>query len=129
MTMVATGCSFLRPNLNASQPPPEITYNSVQGSCSTPDEVHRVPPSPINPAPYLVLYFESCLSRDNIVVVAWPGENSDINTQFAHLLGLHFEDALSFRKHVGHTYTRVGPLSDTDGTAWMLVYHLTPVSE
>ena len=126
LSILLAGCSLLRPNLRASAPPPEISYNSVTSNCATPDEVHRVPPSSLNPAPYLVLYFDQCLSRERIAVIVWPGESSDINVQFAHLLGLHFEESLSYRHRVGYRHINTGPLPDDDGTSWMIVYHIIP---
>ena len=126
VVMTLAGCSMLRPNLNATSPPPPITYSAIVNNCSVPTESHQVPPSPLNPAPYIVIFFESCLERDKVVVILWPGENTDLNQQFGHLLGLHFKETLSFRELQGYTYERVGPIPDDDDASWMLVYHLVP---
>ena len=126
VVMTLAGCSMLRPNLNATAPPPPIAYSAIVSNCSVPAETHQVPPSPLNPAPYIVMFFENCLERDKVIVILWPGENTDLNRQFGHLLGLHFKEALSFREMQGYSYERVGPISDDDETSWMLVYHLIP---
>jgi hypothetical protein len=126
VTLMLAGCSMLRPNLNASPPPPSITYSAIENGCPTPDEAHPVAPTSLNPAPYMVVYYEQCLSRKDVVVVVWPGEASNLNVQFGHLLGIHYQDTLSFRRSVGHTYERFGPFSNDDGTSWILVYHITP---
>ena len=125
VAMMLAGCSMLRPNLNATAPPPPISYTAIENTCTVPTEAHPVSPSPLNPAPYMVVFFERCLERDNILLIVWPGESSDLNVQFGHLLGLHFKETLSFRKMKGHKYERVGPISNNDETSWMLVYHLT----
>ncbi len=115
------GCSWLRPNI---RPAPPITFQSLESECSIPTEAHFVQPTEINPAPYRVVYFESCLGRDNLVLVLWPGEMSEINLQFAHLLALHFKESLSFKNRVGYSYESFGPYSNAEETVWMIVYTL-----
>lgn len=122
--MLFAGCSWMKPNLQSPKLLPEVNFASVSKTCTTPDEVFDVPPSQINPAPYRLATFKNCLGRAHMFVVLWPGENNEINEQFARLMGLHFKESYSFDNKVAVTHTEWGPFASDDNRTWMLVYEL-----
>ncbi len=123
--MLFAGCSLIKPNVQSPRLLPEVNFITVSQDCTVPEDVFNIPPSRLNPAPYRLAKFDSCLGRTNVYIVLWPGEGNDINVQFARLLGLHFKESYSFENRVAVTHQEWGPFSSPDGNTWMLVFQLS----
>ena len=66
-----------------------VTGDNLRQTCNDPVEVHNVPPIRF-PIPAMVSRHHNCMGVSDLLVVAWPLENTEVNITAANLLGLMY---------------------------------------
>ena len=118
-----------------SDPYENITANNIIKECPAPVDYHFIPGSMVVGTPMKVIRFKDCLTHPDLLIMSFPGENTELIQAYAHLMMLLYID--STRELTGSeslwSLVKISQLTIVDGEdvsseneVWFIVYKLSP---
>ena len=120
LTALVSGCTYTQHLWNVHQ----ITPKKIEASCK-PTDFHLVGPGLFG-TQMRVLQYDTCLGIENVLIVLWYGENSEINELSAKLLALLYVQSWNINKEQQHGWRHLKTAGLGDGR-FMVIYEMVRV--
>lgn len=135
--LMFVGCASCNPKTPTPPVDPyeNITANNIAKSCPVPAEYHFIPGMLVVETPMQVIRFKDCLDQPDILVMSFPGENSELVRTYAQLMMLLYIDSVKVSTGAQLEWSLVkssrlteveGKDVTAEGEVWFIIYKLSP---
>ena len=136
--LTLVGCMSCNPKAIETipiDPYENITANNIVKECPVPVDYHFIPGALVVNTPMKVIRFKDCLSNPDLLILSFPGENSELVQAYAHLMMLLYIDSTKEMTGSESSWSliKISQLTKVDGDditpeneVWFIVYKLSP---
>ena len=96
MALVLTGCASCNPKtpLVKADVYENVTADNIVNTCLEPADYYFIPGILVVETPMKVIRFKDCLANPDLLIMSFPGENTEINRSYVHLMMLLYIDSI-----------------------------------
>lgn len=137
LSLMMAGCVSCNPKAPTVKPDvyENITADNIVSTCLEPADYYFIPGGLVVDTPMKVIRFKDCLSQPDLLIMSFPGENTEINRSYVHLMMLLYIDSVreTTGAHLDWSLIRASQLTKVDGKditaeneVWFIIYKLSP---
>lgn len=138
LAFIMTGCASCNPKgtqPNIANLYENVTANNIAKTCLEPADYYFIPGILVVETPMKVIRFKDCLTHPDLLVMSFPGENTEVNRSYVHLMMLLYIDSVKELTGAQLEWalireSQLTKVDDQDITAenevWFVIYKLSP---